>query len=440
LQIAERQFLSHFARADPRKRKRIMQLSKVVEAESKYLLSNYQRFPLLVDKGRGCTVYDYSGKRYVDLLAGIAVNALGYNHPRINNIFRKQIKKAVHICNLFYHPYQAQLGKRLVELAGLEKAFFCNSGAEANEAAFKLARGFAYKNFPGQEKHEILTLENAFHGRTYGALSATSNEKYRRPFAPLVPGFTFVKPNDVEDLQSKFSDKVCGLILEPIQGEGGINECTEEFLRMARQLCDQHQALLIYDEVQCGIGRTGRYFYFQKYGIRPDILTLAKPIALGLPLGALLTTDKAAPTFGPGDHGTTFGGGPLTCRIGLEFLRIMEEENLLERIGETGAYFKKQLQGLQHKFPFVRDVRGEGLMLGVELAFPGREIVNRCLEAGFIINCTHDTVLRLLPPYLITRKEINKFIKALDQIFAGIQAEQAAAAPSNPPAQGEQAK
>jgi acetylornithine/N-succinyldiaminopimelate aminotransferase len=413
-----------------------MQLAKVVAAETSYLLSNYKRFPLLVDKGRGCIVYDYAGKRYVDLLAGIAVNALGYNHPRINNIFRKQIKKAVHICNLFYHPYQALLAKRLTELAGLDKAFFCNSGAEANEAAFKLARGYAYKNFPGQEKHEILTLENAFHGRTYGALSATSNEKYRLPFAPLVPGFSFVKFNDLEDLQQKFSGRVCALILEPIQGEGGIRECSLEFLTAARQLCDQNQALLIFDEVQCGIGRTGRYFYFQKSGVKPDILNLAKPIALGLPLGALLTTDKVASTFGPGDHGTTFGGGPLACRVGLEFLKIMEEEDLLTSIRETGEFFKQKLSGLKEKHVCVLDVRGEGLMLGMELAFPGREVVNRCLEAGFIINCTHDTVLRFLPPYTISKKEISKFIKVLDGILTDFQASQTANTTA-PAAQGE---
>jgi predicted acetylornithine/succinylornithine family transaminase len=414
-----------------------MQLEKVVEAEANYLLSNYKRFPLLIDKGRGCIVYDYAGKRYVDLLAGIAVNALGYNHPRIANVIRKQIKKTLHICNLFYHPYQAQLAKKLLEISGMEKTFFCNSGAEAVEAAFKLARGYAYKNNLGEGKFEILALDNAFHGRTYGALSATANEKYRRPFAPLVPGFRFVKANDIDDLKSKFNANVCALILEPIQGEGGINECTPEFMAAARELCDQFQAFLILDEIQCGIGRTGRYFNFQKFGIKPDILTLAKPIALGLPLGAVLTTNQIAPTFGPGDHGTTFGGGPLACRIGIEFLRIMEEEGLLAHITETGAFFKQKLLELKSNYNFILDVRGEGLMLGVELDFPGREIVTRCLEAGFIINCTHDTVLRLLPPYIITKKEINKFIKALDKIFGDVQtARNAAMASSNPPEGG----
>jgi predicted acetylornithine/succinylornithine family transaminase len=397
-----------------------MNLKQITDSESKYLISNYKKYPLFVDKGRKCVVYDHAGKRYIDLLAGIAVNALGYNHQRINNIIRKQIKKSVHVCNLFYHPYQALLAKKLIEVSGLEKAFFCNSGTEAIEAAFKLARGYAYKDHLDEGKHEILTLANAFHGRTYGALSATASDKYRKPYEPLVPGFRFVKFNDVEELKAQFNEKVCALIVEPIQGEGGIHPCSPEFLTAARQLCDQYQALLIFDEIQCGIGRTGRYFYFQKFDIKPDVLTLAKPIGLGFPLGALLTTDRVAPTFGPGDHGTTFGGGPLACRVGFEFLKILQEDHLLKQIATTGDFFKERLLGLKAKYPFVLDVRGEGLILGMELSFPGREVVNRCLEAGFIINCTADKVLRFLPPYIITKKEISKFIKALDKILSEV--------------------
>lgn len=394
-----------------------MNLKQIVDLESKVLLANYKKYPLFVDKGRKCVVYDQAGKRYIDLLAGIAVNALGYNHPRITNILRKQIKKSIHVSNLFYHPYQALLAKKLVELSGLQKVFFCNSGTEAVEAAFKLARGYSYKNGLGKGKFEILTLDNAFHGRTYGALSATASEKYRKPFAPLVPGFHFVRFNDVEDLKAKFSDKVCGIILEPLQGEGGIHACSDEFLKTARQLCDHHKALLILDEIQCGIGRTGRYFYYQKFEVRPDILTLAKPLGLGLPLGAVVTTDRIAPTFGPGDHGTTFGGGPLSCRVGFEFLKVMQEEGMLEKIRELGDYFKSKLLSLQKRYPFVKEVRGEGLILGLELSFPCREVVNRCLKAGYIINVTSDNVLRFLPPYVITKKEIGKFIQALDRIF-----------------------
>jgi acetylornithine/N-succinyldiaminopimelate aminotransferase len=397
-----------------------MNLKQIAESESKYLIGNYKKYPLFIDKGRKCVVYDYAGKRYIDLLAGIAVNALGYNHPRINNVIRKQIKKTLHVSNLFYHPYQALLGKKLVELSGLEKAFFCNSGTEAIEAAIKLARGHSYKNHLGEAKHEILALDNAFHGRTYGALSATASEGYRKPYEPLVPGFRFVKFNNVEDLRTQFNERVCAIIVEPIQGEGGIHACSAEFLTAARQLCDQFQALLIFDEIQCGIGRTGRTFYFQQFGIKPDVLTLAKPIGLGLPLGALLTTNKIAATFGPGDHGTTFGGGPLACRVGFEFLKIMEDESLLEQITQTGKFFKARLLELKAKYPFVLDVRGEGLILGMELNFPCREIVNRCLEAGFIINCTADRVLRFLPPYVITKKEINRFIRALDRILSEV--------------------
>ncbi len=394
-----------------------MNLKQIVDLESKVLLANYKKYPLFVDKGRKCVVYDHAGKRYVDLLAGIAVNALGYNHPRITNILRKQIKKSIHVSNLFYHPYQALLAKKLVELSGLQKVFFCNSGTEAVEAAFKLARGFSYKNGLGEGKFEILTLDNAFHGRTYGALSATASDKYRKPFEPLVPGFHFVRFNDVDDLKAKFSERVCGMIIEPLQGEGGIHACSEEFLKTARQLCDHYKALLILDEIQCGIGRTGRYFYYEKFHVRPDILTLAKPLGLGLPLGAVVTTDRIAPTFGPGDHGTTFGGGPLSCRVGFEFLKVMQEEGMLEKIRELGDYFKSKLLSLKDRHSFVKEVRGEGLILGMELTFPCREVVNRCLEAGYIINVTSDNVLRFLPPYVITKKEICKFIQALDRIF-----------------------
>jgi len=398
-----------------------MNLKQLVEAEAKYLTANYKKYPLFVEKGRKTLLYDYAGKRYVDLLAGIAVNALGYNHPRITNVLRKQIKKSIHVCNLFYHPYQALLAQKLVEISGLDKTFFCNSGTEAVEAAFKLARGYAYKNRLGEGKHEILTLDNAFHGRTYGALSATASDKYRKPYEPLVPGFRFVRFNDLADLKSQFNERVCAIIIEPLQGEGGIHACSEEFLTAARELCDQYRALLIFDEIQCGIGRTGRYFYYEKFGIRPDILTLAKPLGLGLPLGALLTTDKIAPTFGPGDHGTTFGGGPLACRLGFEFLKVMQDDNLLAEVREKGDYFKNKLLALKEKYSFISDVRGEGLMLGLQLEFPGREIVNRCLEEGFVINVTSENVLRFLPPYIITKRELSRFTKALDGIFAEVE-------------------
>lgn len=401
-----------------------MNLKQIAEFESRVLFSNYKKYPLFVQKGRKCVIYDFEGNRYVDLLSGIAVNALGHNHPRISNVMRKQIKKSVHESNLFYHPYQALLAQRLLEISGMERAFFCNSGTEAVEASFKLARGYASKNKLGEGKNQILTLDDAFHGRTYGALSATANDTYRTPFAPLVPGFHFVKRNDVEDLQAKFHDKVCGIIIEPLQGEGGVHPCSREFLQTARDLCNRHRSLLIFDEIQSGLGRTGRFFYFEKFGIRPDMITLAKPLGVGLPLGSVLTSQAISSTFGPGDHGTTFGGGPLACRLGFEFIKILQEEGFIDSIREKGEFFKQKLLGLQKKYPFVVDVRGEGLMLAIEVNFPAREIVNQCLQAGFIINVTANTVLRFLPPYIISKKEIRRFVTALDTIFSGIPTDQ----------------
>ena len=282
-------------------------------------------------------------------------------------------------------PYQALLAKKLLEISGMERAFFCNSGTESIDASFKLARGYFYKNNLGKDKNQILTLNNSFHGRTYGALSATANDTYRKPFAPLVPGFHFVEQNNVDDLKNKFNKKICALIIEPLQGEGGVYPCTEEFLQAARQLCDENGALLIFDEIQCGLGRTGRYFYFQKYGIRPDILTLAKPLGLGMPLGSVLTSKKISATFGPGDHGTTFGGGPLACRLGFEFIKILQEDKMVEDIKTKGNFFKQKLLDLKKKYSCIVDVRGEGLMLAAELNFPGRDIVDQCLAAGCLL-------------------------------------------------------
>ncbi len=401
-----------------------MNLKQIEEFESQVLFSNYKKYPLFVQKGRKCMLYDFEGKRYLDLLSGIAVSALGYNHPRIANAMRKQLKKLLHISNLFYHPYQALLAGKLLEISGMERAFFCNSGTEAVEASFKLARGYAWKNKLGEGKNRILTLDDSFHGRTYGSLSATYNDTYRTPFGPLVPGFEFVKRNQVEDLQSKFDDQVCAIVIEPIQGEGGVHACSLEFLQAARDLCLKHRALLIFDEIQSGLGRTGRYFYFQKFGIRPDIMTLAKPLGVGLPLGSVLTSKEISLTFGPGDHGTTFGGGPLACRLGFEFVKILQEDGFLEDIREKGEFFRKKLLDLKRKYPFVVDVRGEGLMQAIEVNFPAREIVNQCLEAGFVINVTANSVLRFLPPYIITRKEIARFAKALDKIFSKVLADQ----------------
>jgi len=393
-----------------------MQLAHVKELEKKYLLGTYARYEVLIDRGSGAYLIDKSNKRYLDLLAGIGVNSLGYNHPRIKQVLRKQIKKPLHISNLMYHEYQGRLAEKLCEISGLDRAFFTNSGTESVEGCLKFARAYA------KPKFRILSLDQSFHGRTFGALSATGQKEYRDPFEPLVPGFEFIGFNDVEDLQKKFTDDVCAIMIETIQGEGGIRPISEQFYRRARELATEKGALLIVDEIQCGLGRTGHWFAFHQFAsptdktMLPDIVASAKPLGLGIPLGAILLREKVAAAIQVGQHGTTFGGGPLACRASLEYFKILEEGNLLERVRIVGSYFKKRLEELKD-LPVVKEVRGEGLMLAVELKVPGKEIVKQLLAQGFILNCTHETVLRMLPPFIITEKQIDKFILALKQVL-----------------------
>jgi len=393
-----------------------MQLAHVKELEKKYLLGTYARYEVLIDRGSGAYLIDKSNKRYLDLLAGIGVNSLGYNHPRIKQVLRKQIKKPLHISNLMYHEYQGRLAEKLCEISGLDRAFFTNSGTESVEGCLKFARAYA------KPKFRILSLDQSFHGRTFGALSATGQKEYRDPFEPLVPGFEFIGFNDVEDLQKKFTDDVCAIMMETIQGEGGIRPISEQFYRRARELATEKGALLIVDEIQCGLGRTGHWFAFHQFAsptdktMLPDIVASAKPLGLGIPLGAILLREKVAAAIQVGQHGTTFGGGPLACRASLEYFKILEEGNLLERVRIVGSYFKKRLEELKD-LPVVKEVRGEGLMLAVELKVPGKEIVKQLLAQGFILNCTHETVLRMLPPFIITEKQIDKFILALKQVL-----------------------
>ncbi|HEX4997953.1 MAG TPA: aspartate aminotransferase family protein [Terriglobia bacterium] len=397
-----------------------MQLAHVKELESKYVLGTYARFDILVDRGSGAYLIDKSNKRYLDLLSGIGVNALGYNHPRVKQMLRKQIKRTLHISNYFYHEYQGRLAEKLCTLSGLDRAFFTNSGTESVEACLKFARAWASRARTNGEppRHRILALENSFHGRTFGALSATSAKKYREPFEPLVPGFDFVRFNDVADLERKFTDDVCAVIVEIVQGEGGIFPISAEFYHRVRALTRERGAVFIADEIQCGLGRLGRWFAFHQFveptdrANLPDIIACAKPLGLGIPLGAVILKEEVASAIRPGEHGTTFGGGPLACRASLEYFRILEEDGLLEHIRETGAHFKRKLEGLR-AIPIVKEVRGDGLMLAIDLTVPGKDIVRRLLDKGFIINCTHDTVLRFLPPFVITVKQIDKFIVAL---------------------------
>jgi acetylornithine aminotransferase/acetylornithine/N-succinyldiaminopimelate aminotransferase len=402
-----------------------MQLSHVKELEQKYILGTYARHDVLIERGSGAYLVDAANKRYLDLLAGIGVNALGYNHPRVKQVLRKQIKRPLHISNLFYHEYQGRLAEKLCKLSGLDRAFFTNSGAESIEACLKFSRAYAGRaltNGSGK-KYRVLAMDNAFHGRTLGALSATANQKYREPFEPLVPGFEFVEANNVADLEKKFTSDVCAVLIETIQGEGGVNPLKEEFYRAVRRLTSQSGALLVADEIQCGLGRTGQWFAFHQWidpndrAMLPDMIACAKPLGLGIPMGAVILKENVAAAIKAGEHGTTFGGGPLACRASLEYFKIIEDEKLLDHIRETGAYFKARLESLKD-LPVVTEVRGIGLMLAIQLNVPGKDYVKKMLERGFIINCTHDTVLRFLPPFIISTKQVDKTIRALREVLS----------------------
>src|SRR5712671_2094888 len=393
-----------------------MNLATVIRSEEKWLLPTYDRQKVLFTRGRGVYLWDSRGKRYLDFLSGIGVNALGHGHPAIRSALKRQANRLIHVSNLFFHEFQAELAKRLTKISGLEKAFFCNSGTEAWEGALKLARAYARANNNNghKAKWRLLALDNSFHGRTFGALATTGQKKYRHPFAPLVPGVNFVAFNDLEDLKRQFDGSVCAICLETIQGEGGIRPLSAEFLQTARQLCDRTGALLILDEIQCGLGRTGQYFAYQHYGIHPDIVTVAKPLAAGLPLGALLTTDRVAAGMHPGMHGTTFGGGPLACAVAIEFLRTLDR--MLGHIRKTGDYFHARLEGLKTKHVCIREVRGLGLMLAIDIdsADTAKAVVQQLLQKGILINRTQETVLRFLPPYIIQKKHVDEVTRALD--------------------------
>jgi acetylornithine/N-succinyldiaminopimelate aminotransferase len=393
-----------------------MSLASVSRMEAKLLLPTYERQPILFVRGRGVYLWDSRGRRYLDFLSGIGVNALGHNHPAIQATIKRQASKLIHVSNLFFHEYQAELAQMLTEISGLDRAFFCNSGTEAWEGALKLARAFAQTNNKngGKPKWRILAMENSFHGRTFGALATTGQPKYRAPFVPLLPGVSFVKFNDLDDLQRKFDSSVCAVCIETIQGEGGICPVKREFLELASRLTKQSGALLVLDEIQCGLGRTGRHFAYQHYAVTPDVVTVAKPLACGLPLGAILTTDRVASCMHPGMHGTTFGGGPLACAVAIEFLR--EEKKLLKHVRALGEYFHAELQALDKKHKSIQDVRGVGLMQAVELDSPDRAkaVARQLLQQGIIINRTHETVLRFLPPYIIQKKHVDQVIEALD--------------------------
>ncbi len=394
--------------------------AEIKELEEKYLFSTYKRYDLVVSHGSGCYIYDVGGRRYLDFLAGIAVNSLGYNHPRVMKVLFEQGQRMIHSSNLVYHPYQGMLAKRLADISGMARVFFTNSGTEAIEGALKIARAYA-RHRGNPDKSGILTLKNSFHGRTLGALSITAQEKYQAPFRPLVPEVEVVEEFTVPALERAFNDRTSALVLEPIQGEGGIVPVPSEFLQAARRLCDRYDALLVLDEIQSGMGRTGEYFAFQHYGVRPDLLTVAKSLAAGYPLGAIIGSARVAEALKPGEHGTTFGGGPLACRLALEVLDVIEEEGLLAQVSELGRALNEGLRDLSTRHPSMGEVRGRGLMVGVVLGHIARDVVRRLLSRGVLANAAHETVLRLLPPFIISRAEINDFLRILDEVLTEVE-------------------
>jgi acetylornithine/N-succinyldiaminopimelate aminotransferase len=398
-----------------------MNLESIQAAEGKLLLNTYQRNPYLFVSGQGVYLRDADGNDYLDLLSGIGVSALGYAHPAVEAAIHAQSKRLIHTSNLFYHEGTAELALRLTEISGLDRVFFTNSGTEAWEAALKLARAHAGR-LRGEGRHlgtKFLALEHSFHGRTMGSVATTHKEKYREPFAPVMPDVEFVRFNNVDDLRAQFSNEVCAICIETVQGEGGIHPVTQQFLAAARELCDSTGALLLADEIQSGIGRTGKWFAYQHYDILPDVTTLAKPIANGIPMGAMLCTNDVALAFTPGMHGTTFGGGPLACAVAIAVIDTMKREKLLEHIQTVGDFFHSELSKLATHHDCIIDVRGLGLMLGLELnsAELATQVATQMMERRIILNRTSETVLRFLPPYILEPKHVETAITALDEIL-----------------------
>jgi len=389
---------------------------EIIDRERRFLLPTYNRYPLVLERGKGVFLFDLEGNRYLDFVAGLGVNALGHAHPRVVKTIREQSARAIHFSNLYYHEFQGRLAEKLCQLSGLNRAFFSNSGTEAIEGSIKLAR-LAGHRAGGEVKSRLVALEGSYHGRTFGAMSLTGQDKYRKGFEPLLDDVKFVPRNDLDALRAAVDNQTCAIVLEPIFGEGGIHECSTAFLRECRILADRHQAALIFDEIQCGLGRTGTIFAFQSFGVTPDIVAIAKPIAAGLPLGGFLAKEEFASAISAGQHGTTFGGGPLACRVALEYFSIIEDEGLLEKVSRVGAYLHERLKSLAGRYAAVEEVRGRGLIQGLQLTTPARPIVEQGLAEGVLFNSTQDTVLRFLPPFLFQEKHVDKGIRVLKKLL-----------------------
>ena len=388
-----------------------------IERGLTHVAKTYGRYPLVAVTGEGCWLTDIDGKKYLDFLAGVAVNNLGHCHPKVVAALQDQAGKLLHCSNYFHIPQQIELAEILCKHSFGDRVFFCNSGAEANEAALKLVRKYSTDKY-GDNRFEIITAQGSFHGRTIATISATGQEKIRSGFAPLVPGFKYVPFGNIQAIKAAITPQTCAIMLEPIQGEGGINLPPEGYLREVRDLCDQQELLLVFDEVQVGLGRTGHLFAYQHDNVEPDVMTLAKALAAGPPIGAMVAREKYAEALSPGTHGSTFGGNPLLAAAGVAAMKVLLEEGILDNCITMGAYLRSQLEQLQEKYPFVAMVRGRGLMLGMELTIDGADIVKTALNRGLLINCTVGKVLRFVPPLIVTRPEIDQMIEILDKIFS----------------------
>ncbi|NLC70728.1 MAG: acetylornithine transaminase [Desulfuromonadaceae bacterium] len=381
------------------------------------LFNNYGRFPIVPVRGEGCRLWDAEGKAYLDFVAGVAVNSLGHCHPNVVRAIREQAGQMLHCSNLYYIPQQIELAQLLCANSFADRVFFCNSGAEANEAALKLARKYSRDRF-GENRFEVISALCSFHGRTIGTISATGQDKVKTGYNPLLQGFRYVPYGDSLALEQAITPTTCAVLLEPLQGEGGVNVPPPGYFKKVREICDRHNLLLILDEVQSGCGRTGKLFAYQHEGIEPDIMTLAKALAGGPPIGAMLAKEELASTFGPGSHGSTFGGNPLMAAAGVAALRTILEEGVLENCVKMGSYLAERLREMKERYPFIVEIRGRGLILGMELSVPGGGFVRKAMDKGVLINCTVDKVLRFVPPLIVSAAEIDEMVAVLDGILA----------------------
>jgi acetylornithine aminotransferase len=389
---------------------------EIIKKADQVIAKTYKRFPIVVEKGKGCTLWDTDGKQYTDFVAGIAVCNLGHAHPGVSKALSLQANTLFHVSNLYYTIPQVELASRLTENSFADRVFFCNSGAEANEAAIKLARKY-FKEKGESGRYRIISMEHSFHGRTMATLSATGQDKIKQGFEPVLEGFDCVPFNDINALRSKIGPSSCAVLIEPIQGEGGVRCPDPGYLESVRQVCNETGILLIFDEIQTGIGRTGKFFAYEHFGIAPDIMTLAKALANGLPIGAMLAREEIADAFGPGSHASTFGGTPVVTSASLEVMRVLFEENIIDHCKKVGVYFKERLSWLKNRHELIEDVRGMGLLLGMKLKIEGDPIVASCMEKGFLINCIQGNILRFIPPLIIKKEEIDALVSCLDEIL-----------------------